>query len=79
VYEAIRSAGLAVGRDVAVTGFGDAPLCSRLHPALTSVRLPLRDIAAELVTALLAQVRGAAAPERGSELAAAPVIRDSSR
>jgi DNA-binding LacI/PurR family transcriptional regulator len=79
VYEAVRSAGLAVGRDVAVTGFGDAPLCSRLHPALTSVRLPLRDIAAELVGMLLAQVRGGAAPERGVELAAEPVIRDSSR
>lgn len=78
VYEAVRSAGLTVGRDVAVTGFGDAPLCARLHPALTSVRLPLRDIASSLVDMLLAQVRGAAAPERGTELPAETVIRDSS-
>ncbi|MBP0449084.1 LacI family DNA-binding transcriptional regulator [Kitasatospora sp. RG8] len=79
VYEAVRAEGLAVGRDVAVTGFHDTPLCRHLHPALTSVRLPLRAIAATLVRLLLAQVRGESVPAAGQVLAAELVVRASSQ
>ncbi|MET8539769.1 LacI family DNA-binding transcriptional regulator [Kitasatospora sp. NPDC004799] len=79
VYEAVRAEGLAVGPDgVAVTGFHDTPLCRHLHPGLTSVRLPLRAIAAALVGRLLDQVRGEAAPVRGLELPTELVVRGSS-
>ncbi|MFI9361954.1 LacI family DNA-binding transcriptional regulator [Kitasatospora sp. NPDC053057] len=79
VYEAVRSEGLAVGpRGVAVTGFHDTPLCRHLHPALTSVRLPLGAIAAALVGRLLDQVRGAAPPPAGVEQATELVVRGSS-
>ncbi|MBV2156714.1 LacI family transcriptional regulator, partial [Kitasatospora sp. SUK 42] len=79
VYEAVRAEGLAVGPGgVAVTGFHDTPLCRHLHPALTSVRLPLRAIAAALVGRLLDQVRGEAAPAAGLELATELVVRGSS-
>ncbi|KJS55032.1 LacI family DNA-binding transcriptional regulator [Streptomyces rubellomurinus] len=78
-YEAVRAEGLAVGpHGVAVTGFHDTPLCRHLHPALTSVRLPLRAIAGALVGRLLGQVRGEAAPATGTELAAELVVRGSS-
>ncbi|MBO1415112.1 LacI family DNA-binding transcriptional regulator [Streptomyces sp. FH025] len=78
-YEAVRAEGLAVGPGgVAVTGFHDTPLCRHLHPALTSVRLPLRVIAAALVGRLLDQVRGAAVPAAGVELTAELVVRGSS-
>lgn len=76
-YEAIRAEQLAVGRDVAVVGFHDSPICRLLHPPLTSVRLPLRRIAAELVRRLLAQVRGEAVPGRGLLVPAEPVVRAS--
>ncbi|MEV7360712.1 LacI family DNA-binding transcriptional regulator [Kitasatospora sp. NPDC091276] len=80
VYEAVRAEGSAVGpAGVAVTGFHDTPLCRHLHPALTSVRLPLRAIAAALVERLLGQVRGEAPPAGGLELAAELVVRASSR
>ncbi|MGV9263034.1 LacI family DNA-binding transcriptional regulator [Kitasatospora sp. NPDC003701] len=79
VYEAVRAEGLTVGRDVAVVGFHDTPLCRHLHPALTSVRLPLPAIAAGLVRLLLAQVRGEQPPGKGLELPAELVVRDSSR
>ncbi|MER8103759.1 LacI family DNA-binding transcriptional regulator [Kitasatospora sp. NPDC094016] len=80
VYEAVRAEGLAVDpAGVAVTGFHDTPLCRHLHPALTSVRLPLRAIAAALVERLLGQVRGEAPPAGGLELAAELVVRASSR
>ncbi|MFE6052888.1 LacI family DNA-binding transcriptional regulator [Kitasatospora sp. NPDC056446] len=79
VYEAVRAEGLAVGLGgVAVTGFHDTPLCRHLHPALTSVRLPLRAIAGALVGRLLDQVRGEAAPVAGLELATELVVRGSS-
>lgn len=77
-YEAVRSEGLAVGADVAVTGFGDAPVTRVLHPGLTSVRLPLRAIAGEIVRRLIAQVRGEAVPSQGLSLAAELVVRESS-
>ncbi|MEV6108720.1 LacI family DNA-binding transcriptional regulator [Streptomyces sp. NPDC051940] len=76
-YEAIRAEGLTVGRDVAVVGFHDIPLCRLLNPRLTSVRLPLRGIAAELVRRLLAQVRGEPVPGKGLLLPAELIARDS--
>ncbi|MGW2374114.1 LacI family DNA-binding transcriptional regulator [Kitasatospora sp. NPDC001683] len=78
-YEAVRAEGLTVGPGgVAVTGFHDTPLCRHLHPALTSVRLPLGTIAAALVGRLLDQVRGAAAPPEGLEVPTELVVRGSS-
>ncbi|WP_224274476.1 LacI family DNA-binding transcriptional regulator [Streptomyces sp. LS1784] len=77
--EAVRAEGLVVGPGgVAVTGFHDTPLCRHLHPALTSVRLPLRTIAAALVGRLLDQVRGEATPAQGLELPTELVVRGSS-
>lgn len=79
VYEAVRAEELVVGPGgVAVTGFHDTPLCRHLHPALTSVRLPLRAIATAMVGRLLDRVRGEAAPERGVELPTELVVRGSS-
>lgn len=79
VYEAVRAEGLVVGPGgVAVTGFHDTPLCRHLHPALTSVRLPLRAIATALVGRLLDQVRGEGAPGEGLELPTELVVRGSS-
>ncbi|MEV7598494.1 LacI family DNA-binding transcriptional regulator [Kitasatospora sp. NPDC089797] len=79
VYEAVRAEGLAVGPGgVAVTGFYDSPLCRHLHPPLTSVRLPLRAIAAGLVARLLDQVHGGAVPTAGLELPTELVVRASS-
>ncbi|MEY9872826.1 DNA-binding LacI/PurR family transcriptional regulator [Streptacidiphilus sp. MAP12-33] len=77
-YEAVRGAGLAVGADIAVVGFHDLPLCRVLQPPLSSVRLPLRRLASELVDGLLAQIRGGEAPPSGVLLAAELIVRASS-
>lgn len=77
-YQAVRAAGLAVGTDVAVTGFNDIPLCTLLQPALTSVRLPLATIAHALVDRLVTTVENPeAAPTTGLLLPADLVVRAS--
>ncbi len=48
----IERRGLAVGVDVAVTGFDDSPLARVVVPGLTSVSQPLDEIAAALVRQL---------------------------
>ena len=51
--QAVTSAGLQVGRDVAVTGFDNVPLVEHLNPPLTSVRQPIALVAQTLVQILL--------------------------
>ena len=54
----LREAGLAVPEDVSVVGFDSSPACERFSPALTSVRQPVREIAAGAVRLLTRVVAG---------------------
>ncbi|KQX46137.1 MULTISPECIES: LacI family DNA-binding transcriptional regulator [unclassified Streptomyces] len=77
-YQAVRSAGLGVGSDIAVTGFNDLPLGTLLQPALTTVRLPLATIADALVDRLITAVENpAGTPAQGLLLPAETVVRAS--
>lgn len=49
VVNVAHSLGRVVGRDVAVTGFDGGAIGSFVEPPLTSVRIPIEDIARELV------------------------------
>jgi DNA-binding LacI/PurR family transcriptional regulator len=53
---AARSLGLAVGRDVAVTGFDGGFVQQLTEPVLTSVRIPVEVIAAELIDRCLREL-----------------------
>ena len=53
---ALREAGRAVPEDVAVVGFDDSIAATAARPALTTVRQPLEDMAAEAGRMLLARV-----------------------
>lgn len=43
-YDALHAAGLNVPGDVAVTGHNDMPLVDMVHPSLTTIRLPHREL-----------------------------------
>jgi LacI family transcriptional regulator len=53
VLAAARRRGLAVPQDLSVVGYNDTPLAARLPIALTSVRVPLREIGRGAVDTLL--------------------------
>ena len=50
---ALRARGLAVPRDVTVTGFDDMPVARDVTPALTTVRLPLVEMGARAMAIAL--------------------------
>jgi DNA-binding LacI/PurR family transcriptional regulator len=52
----LRDAGRQVPGDVAVVGFDDSSAATAARPALTTIRHPLEDMAAEAATLLLARV-----------------------
>lgn len=58
VINAATDAGLAVGRDLAVVGFDDAPIARYLRPPLTSLAQPIPEIGQRIVTMLVQLIRG---------------------
>lgn len=81
VYRALTEAGLRVGEDVLVGGFGDHPFAAYLNPSLTTVALPSADIGTTAVDLLLARMRGQDDHDRTDKrrLPAELVVRASSR
>ncbi len=55
---AARRLGLAVPDDVSLVGFHDAPVAMYLDPALTTVKMPLREMGSAAVESLLAILEG---------------------
>jgi len=75
---AAATAGLEVGRDLAVTGYDDSALAQFLQPPLTSVRQPIAAVAQGLVEMLLDQLGDSAARARGVLLKPDLIVRRSS-
>jgi LacI family transcriptional regulator len=44
VYGAAHEMGLRIPEDLSIVGFDDAPIATRMWPAMTSVRLPVREM-----------------------------------
>ena len=59
---ALREAGLDVPGDVALGGFDDVPVARYVTPALTTVHVPIDEMGARAVDAVLDAVRTPAAP-----------------
>lgn len=78
-YRAVRERGLAVGDDIAVTGYNDIPLLDLMSPPLTSVRVPYREMGTEAALMLLSIVeRSDETPRTSMQLAPSLSIRESS-
>lgn len=62
---ALRESGLEVPGEVSLVGFDDIPIARHLHPALTTVRVPIAELGQRAMSRLLQDVEGgdAAAPE----------------
>lgn len=60
VHDASGGARRAVPRDVSVVGFDDLPQAADLHPALTTVRLPLEEIGERALRLIVAEEPGGA-------------------
>lgn len=55
VYKAAQRMGLSIPSELSVIGYDDSPLASQLWPALSTIRLPVRDIGRQAASLLLAQ------------------------
>ncbi|MFF0340601.1 LacI family DNA-binding transcriptional regulator [Kribbella sp. NPDC004875] len=72
----LQRRGIAVGQDIAVTGFNDFPFASMLDTPLTTARIPLRDIATCLFDRALREISGE--PDAPGRLVTAPLVVRSS-
>ena len=53
-----RKAGLRVPQDLAIVGYNDIPLASRLIPGLTTVHVPIQEFGSAAARMLLEQIDG---------------------
>lgn len=74
---ALRAGRLRVPADVAVTGFDDITAARHVHPALTTVRQPMRELGEQSIRLLLARIGDPAAPRQSAELPTEVMIRRS--
>jgi LacI family transcriptional regulator len=76
-YDTLEAHGLSCPDDVSVVGFNDMPFVDRLHPPLTTVRVPQREIGTVAADLLLAQLTDGNEAARDILLEAQLIIRGS--
>ena len=76
-YAAAADLGLAIPRDLAVTGWDDIPVARFLAPALTTVRQPMAELGMRAAQLALERVRGAREKPVTSVLPTELIIRSS--
>ena len=78
IYKAALRMGLSIPGDLSVVGYDDSPLASQLWPALTTLRLPVRDLGRQAAAMLLAENwPRAAQAQAGISVSPHLVVRDS--
>ena len=77
VMYVLRRQGVNVPRDVAVTGFDDIPMARHLHPQLTTVRQPIRELGETAFEVLYAMIGHQQLRERDIVLPARLIRRES--
>ncbi|MGA7342052.1 MAG: LacI family DNA-binding transcriptional regulator [Terracidiphilus sp.] len=74
--QAAQAAGIAVPRDLSIIGFDDIPIAAMVHPALSTIRHPRREVAARAFDSLRQILKGREAAS-GPPLQPHLVVRDS--
>ena len=74
---AIQETGLAVGRDLSVSGFDDIAWAAHSHPSLTTVRQPVYEIGRRVCRMLIQRIRQEDLQERHIVLQPKFVVRES--
>ncbi|WP_413988314.1 LacI family DNA-binding transcriptional regulator [Labrys okinawensis] len=77
VMRRLHDAGLSVPQDISVAAIDDFPWASAFRPALTTMRQPVEELAAQAVERLRARMAGDVSDPRRIELAANLIVRDS--
>jgi LacI family transcriptional regulator len=77
VMYVLRRQGVDVPREVAVTGFDDIPMARHLHPQLTTVRQPIRELGQTAFEVLYAMIGRQQRVERDTVLPARLICRES--
>lgn len=58
VMKGVRRLGLAIPREISIVGYDDVPLADYLEPGLTTLVMPLAELGAVAVDALIDQIEG---------------------
>jgi LacI family transcriptional regulator len=77
VMRVARLHGLDIPGDLSVAGFDDAPIAQQIYPSLTTVRQPVRSMAAAATEMLLSQLRSGPANDAAPVIASSIQIRES--
>jgi LacI family transcriptional regulator, xylobiose transport system transcriptional regulator len=77
VYEAARALGFAIPAQLSVVGFDDVKVARWAGPSLTTVRVPIVDMAEQAVELVLAAREGGAPAVTRVDMATTLVVRDS--
>lgn len=78
-YRAVRESGRDVPHDVSITGYNDMPLLDLVQPAMTSVKVPYRQMGVEAADLLLSELSAGPDNERAISIRLTPrlVVRNS--
>jgi LacI family transcriptional regulator len=79
VLDVLRAGGLDVPGDARVVGFDDSRLASLLRPTLSSVRVPLMEVGAAVIQALIDRIEHPGRPVVSRTLPTHLIVRESSR
>ncbi|HSR23744.1 MAG TPA: LacI family DNA-binding transcriptional regulator [Candidatus Eisenbacteria bacterium] len=76
-HAAILASGLRIPEDVAIVGYNDVPLASRLAPPLTTLRVPVRDFGRLSAEMLIEQIQSGRSVRRRVVLQPELIVRGS--